>query len=104
MAVRKLPNDTPSRIEDLDTVFLECRDYMHAWKLDFLEPDGVGSLTRQLHCTRCKAERTDVLDRRDGSVYSRYYKHPKGYLLTNAPPDLLRKQHARLELFKRLLG
>lgn len=70
----------PTSVTELETNYLECRDYGHSWRLDTIEVVTLGQVEREFHCPRCKMEKTQLL-RKDRSVHSTNYRPPKRYHL-----------------------
>lgn len=78
----------PTKIEECEDVFLECRDFGHSWKwiTDFL-PQTFGrskkptSMTRVVQCTRCKGKRHDSYALPTMESTGSKYFHAHGYLL-----------------------
>jgi hypothetical protein len=91
-----------NRKESEELLYLECRDWGHAWNLIFLAREAPGVLVRRLECVRCSTTRFDYLTRTSGEVDGRVYHYPEEYLFTGeGRPDknMLRRDLTRA-LFK----
>jgi hypothetical protein len=86
---------------DLDTRFLPCRTYNHAWDeftpIDLYPPLYGWRLS--LRCIRCTTERHDTVAFNTGKVMSRRYIYPDGYQQKGVPKVVFREA-----LFQRLRG
>lgn len=73
---------TPHTIEDILDVFLECRDYGHAWRAhDVKISRKLGEIHRIFSCLHnCGTLRTQVLTT-DGHIVRSFYTYPDGYVL-----------------------
>ena len=68
--------------QTLPYAYLACRTFGHAWKFSL---SINGSISVELVCTRCKAERKDTVGG-GGEVLARQYAYPKDYLGTGRVP------------------
>jgi len=85
-----------------------CRTLRHSW--DLAGPLTVESNGRELHyalvCVRCGTMRIDVMGFKGtiaGQFLGRYYKHPKGYLLTGLGDKRPKAATLRQQFFVGLL-
>jgi len=78
---------------------LRCRTYGHAW--DEFYPSNLGvpifGWRLSLRCTRCTAERHDLIDS-IGSVGGRRYIYPDGYQLKR--DETPSREEMRMSLFR----
>lgn len=71
-------------IETLPMNYVVCREMSHQWKANTaVRFPAERSIQRTLQCLRCSALRVQWMTF-SGHVFSSYYRHPKGYLLTGA--------------------
>lgn len=59
--------------------YIQCRDFGHTWTL-WRVFRKKGYFERQLHCRRCKTNRTQTLSNR-GEVLHSHYQYEEGYQL-----------------------
>ena len=85
----------------LDQAMLRCRIYGHAW--DEFYPDNLGSpiygWRLSLRCTRCTAERHDVIDH-IGQISQRRYIYPQDYQMKR--DETPSRDQLRLTMFERV--
>jgi len=79
------------------TEFVRCRTFGHAWdEVPVMEPDTYGRPQFWLRCTRCTAERHDVVNPSSGWLEGRTYLYPEEYSL--AGEDVPTRDEFRLKL------
>jgi hypothetical protein len=76
----------PADLKHHDSVFLECRDFMHAWtwQTDFnvVKTQGrITSVTRVVACLRCGTLRADEYEVPSFQRVRSSYTYPDGYLM-----------------------
>lgn len=77
---RRANDEVTAWAQELPDAFIQCRDFGHLWRPFTASYDSQEKgYRRTIRCTRCRTERSQVLDL-DGSVRSGHYSHPDGYL------------------------
>ena len=83
--------------EDLSNAVVRCRTYGHAW--DEYNPTHLGppewGWRLSLRCTRCTAERHDIIDN-IGNLSTRQYVYPEGYDLATGESRMTRPEYRQL--------
>lgn len=95
-------------LDTLSETYLECRDLMHAWKVeqDFLIRDAgtrrkLGIVRRLLCCTRCETRREDLIWMKTFARLSSRYIYPDGYGVRGNHRGVVSKAEVRSEAYRR---
>lgn len=105
MASKKQSHD----LTDVETEFLECRDFGHAWSWTTDQHVVFGArnkpieFVRVLLCTRCETSREQTIDLTTWapSKGNRYH-YPDGYIVSS-PAGKLHRRDFRQELIMRII-
>ena len=89
-------------VKDMESSYLQCRDYGHAWKPVTAYREG-SVFIRVLGCANCETQKKQRLSRR-GEILSSSMVYPKGYLfhgvgrIAGEAKDVVRLASLQLEL------
>lgn len=74
--------DLDNTIKGMRSDYLQCRDFGHAWRPYTARwEESERAYESTLRCSRCKAKRVRLIDKRGHQVGSDY-DYPDGYLIT----------------------
>jgi len=77
--------------------FLECRDFMHAWKAHTVERES-GGFRETLRCSRCGTFKVRILNRWGYIIKSHHGPYPDGYLRPKGEGRMTKKDRAQARL------
>jgi hypothetical protein len=75
--------DLTVALDDMPENFLQCRDYLHAWKPYGARQNPDRTFTSTLRCNRCTTLKNRTINRH-GHVLSVTYDYPEGYTIAGS--------------------
>jgi hypothetical protein len=75
--------DLETALKDMPENFIQCRDYMHAWKPYGAKLNPDRTYTSTLRCNRCSTLKVRTVNHH-GSILSVHYDYPEGYTISGS--------------------